>query len=516
MNNILKRLLVLILALAMVISMTSCDIVLGILDAYLGEDVDDVGPGAGDEDLDTGVEILSDKNQTLSPSNPYYGLRSGYNFNTELSEDTVHVVNSYAEMDDIFDEAIANCYKTVKFDFKNMLAGFADVEDFFLNGYLPNANRELNHLAYYEYSFSTRYPTFTLIYDNETASFALPQTVKNTYKNYKNGNMLVRDYLDGEPKRSADFEDFAITKKNAGTMAVYNSESLWWALEHNYLPVFPAKNTKAEAFYEEAKSILRTIVNDDMTEYEKALAIFEYLVDMVSYDYDALDAAGSDGGPNNVCYFLEGVFEYKRAVCDGKSKAFVLLCRMEGIECVRDWGESYIAGQAGHAWNYIKIDGVWYMVDTTAGDAGINFLDLNVRAEVVDYSFFLCPVNTYKKGAGYSDTAYIYSGTWDDLLKGNNNNSNRASKYYEVDVDANGHDFVISGYTELNYIIDTMFDATGDEIYLNYSLKFTPVGNDLKSNIFKYIDDAVDIANVDYYIYDYTDVGYYLVLFIAK
>ena len=60
--------------------------------------------------------------------------------------------------------------------------------------------------------------------------------------------MLVRDNLDGGVTRSIGFDDFAINKDNVGEMEVYNSEGLWWALEHNYLPVFPVKNTKAEPF----------------------------------------------------------------------------------------------------------------------------------------------------------------------------------------------------------------------------------------------------------------------------
>ena len=320
----------------------------------------------------------------------------------------------------------------------------------------------------------------------------------------------MRDYADGEATRSADFDDFAINKYNAGKMAVYNSESLWWALEHDYLPVFPAENTKVEAFYEEAKAILRQIINDDMTDYEKTLAIFEYLVDMVSYDYDSYKAIDAYDG-NNACYFLEGVFEYNRAVCDGKSKAFVVLCRIEGIECLRDYGTSPDGG-AGHAWNYVKIDGTWYMVDTTAGDAGIAFNGKDQsKAEIVDYSYFLCAVNTYKKG--YSKgKVYNYSGIWDSTLKNNNNNANIAKKYYDRCDLSTDLDFVMNSVGELEDMIDWAMVIIEGEAGV-YGLKLEIVST-IELIEIRYAMEGY--TGVEYAVYDSSEKGCYLIVFTVE
>ena len=519
MKSTIKRLLAVILTLALVFSLTSCEIVFDILEIILieqggfGEYPGGNGENEPEEERD--VEVLPDENREINSQNPYSDLHSGYNFIPGTGDKTVWKVENYYEIDRIFDYAIASGHETVSFEFGDMVDGFDNVPDFFSNGYLKNSHREMTHIKSYEYTYTETGATFFIDYDTDTASFVLPLTADNTYKNYKNGNMIIRDYLNGDSGRGADFDDFAINKNNAGTMAVYNSESLWWALEHNYLPVFPAKNTKAEAFYEEAKSILREIISDDMTDYEKTLAIFEYLVDRVYYDYDAYDAMGTTNSANNTCYFLEGVFEYNRAVCDGKSKAFVLLCRIEGIECVRDWGSSYNEGEAGHAWNYVKINGTWYMVDTTAGDAGTVFSGTGVKAEIVDYSYFLCPVNTYKKNAGYGDTCYIYSGIWDSLLSKNNNNASIANDYFGYDVNDDGYDFIINSYKELDYLVDSMFNATGEWIYVNYTLE-VKAGVLISVNISSYVENAIDFDNVDFSLYDYTTKGYYLIVFTAK
>lgn len=508
MKNIITRLLALLLALTMVFAMTSCDILFEILDAFLEEEPD---IGGDEDDLLTEVKIHPDKNSTLPTNNPYYGLHSGYNVTPGTPEKVIWEVDNYADIDRVFDYAIANLHSEVTIDFGTLINGYANLSDFFKNGYLKAANKELEHILGYKFSYEGSVATFTLEYDADTASYNLPATEENTYVNYKNGNMLVRDYADGDSKRSATFNDFPINKKNAGEMAVYNSESLWWALEHNYLPTFPVKNTKAEAFYKQAKDILRRIINNDMTDYQKTLAIFEYLVDMVDYDYDAYEAIDTDDSTNNVCYFLEGVFEYNRAVCDGKSKAFVLLCRMEGIECLRDFGSSPTGG-AGHAWNYVKLDGVWYMVDTTAGDPGVRFDGGAVKAEVVDYSYFLCAVNTYKYGYD-GEKVYEYSGIWDSVLRGNDNNADISGQYYDRCDLTSTRDFTVDSYSELDYLVDSVLLMAIETDDVAYTLKFDPTDVITSKNIHSSIEDAINYTNVEFKVYDYTAKGYYLVVF---
>lgn len=97
-------------------------------------------------------------------------------------------------------------------------------------------------------------------------------------------------------------------------------------------------------------------------------------------------------------YYLEGIFLnkfYKKdmhAVCDGKSKAFVLMCGIEGITAVRISGEASSDGKNfdGHAWNKVLLDlngtgdKEWYFVDTTWGDVGFGVTD-----EYLSHAYFL-------------------------------------------------------------------------------------------------------------------------------
>ena len=121
----------------------------------------------------------------------------------------------------------------------------------------------------------------------------------------------------------------------------------------------------------------------------------------------------------------------------------------------------------------------------------------------------------YKKGAGYGDTCYIYSGIWDSLLSKNNNNASIANDYFGYDVNDDGYDFIINSYKELDYLVDSMFAATGEWIYVNYTLK-VKAGVLISVNISSYVENAIDFDNVDFSLYDYTSKGYYLIVFTAK
>ncbi len=198
-------------------------------------------------------------------------------------------------------------------------------------------------------------------------------------------NVYVR-YSEVETKRTKlPADDFA------DTMLVKNSNQLAHALTWGYKPTFEANasGTKLQALYNKAREVLLKYVSADMTELEKVGIIFDWLVNEVDYDYATAEYEGSDSVTFNA-YYLEGVFDDRRAVCDGKSKAFSLLCGMEGIRAMRIIGT---ANGGGHAWNKVLVDadgdGVreWYFVDSTWGD---NKLNISGDAkETLTYKYFL-------------------------------------------------------------------------------------------------------------------------------
>lgn len=177
------------------------------------------------------------------------------------------------------------------------------------------------------------------------------------------------------------------------TQVVSNSNELYRAVSNGIKPEFKtdANGNALSSLYQKARRVLLDYINDDMTEREKTDVIFDWIVNKVEYDYQLLENMATQASYDCNSFFLEGVFNDKRAVCDGKSKAFCLLCGMEGIRSMRIVGE---ANGSGHAWNKVCIDangdGVreWYVVDTTWGDISVKDESKNIT-EYVNLSYYL-------------------------------------------------------------------------------------------------------------------------------
>lgn len=178
--------------------------------------------------------------------------------------------------------------------------------------------------------------------------------------NYNNANALAFPKFN---KRDESFSSFKINSlKNS--IVVNSSEELWYACEQGYLPV-PELKSKAEIYFNKAKEILKSICSDEMNDYQKVSAIYYYLTQEINYDYDV--SRKLDDWKLYKSYFLEGVFDEKLATNDGLSKAFVLLCSIEGIKSVRSKGLlMFNSDYYYHAWNYVLVDNTWTNVCTSS------------------------------------------------------------------------------------------------------------------------------------------------------
>ncbi len=174
--------------------------------------------------------------------------------------------------------------------------------------------------------------------------------------------------IDGRYNTSSEKRTSLPIDSNEKTYLVKTTDALYRAVSYGYRPIFEGANSNAEIAYNEAREIALSIIDDNMTDVEKLLAISGYIANNVVYDYAAAGAGyTAEKALTLSCYYIEGALD-GLAVCDGISKLFCLLCGFENIPCVRVVGT---ANGGDHAWNKALVDadedGVkeWYGFDLT-------------------------------------------------------------------------------------------------------------------------------------------------------
>lgn len=105
-------------------------------------------------------------------------------------------------------------------------------------------------------------------------------------------------------------------------------------------------------------------------DYSKELTLHDMLAKQLSYAYGSSGIAETSKWAHNI----EGAFseEYHKVVCEGYAKAFQLLLNAAGIENIYIVGNGKVGtAWQGHAWNQVKIEKQWYLVDLTWDDGAV-------------------------------------------------------------------------------------------------------------------------------------------------
>lgn len=130
--------------------------------------------------------------------------------------------------------------------------------------------------------------------------------------------------------------------------------------------------------YDIVDKILSTIIRPDMSDYEKVLAVHDYLVLTSAYTSDP-DRFWKETPKHLVTWTALNRSHRSRSgvllsdtLCDGYARAMFLLLRLSGVQC------QYVIGRTRnmlgrmspnlHAWNMVCIDGQWAHVDVTWDD----------------------------------------------------------------------------------------------------------------------------------------------------
>ncbi len=257
-----------------------------------------------------------------------------------------------------------------------------------------------------------------LIKDSAGKTIALIKESKINYgKNFNYVSLYARKSADGL---------FNIDSRPE--MLVSTTEQLLHAVQYGYKPKFVGNHNSiatVENVYKNAKLVLSAIVTDSMTDIEKVTAIFDWLeygFDLTYYDVYKTTSnidpyVSGTVEKDNISiygkykqYYLEGIFENisidantgnlvignNHATSWSYSKAFALLCGIEGIETITvngnyEYYNSYKTGTdiADHMWNKIYLSNKWYNVDLTFSDNTIIFTDINNSYGNSSHTYFL-------------------------------------------------------------------------------------------------------------------------------
>ena len=221
----------------------------------------------------------------------------------------------------------------------------------------------------------------------------------NAYINAYPTATMIEDlfYVEPTSDRSSSYNNFATEDDSKAVLDVATSQQLWYAAEHGYR-INALPNTPAEKYYNLAKDLLRNIIKDDMTDYQKVSTIYDYIEHHSSYCFKALEAPDSEDPknfPDKYCsgykaFFIEGFFDNGTVVCDGFSKVYTLLGKMEGLNIVRGSGTSdnrwTTKEVAGHAYCFVSLGDYYYLSCPTWGQQRISTTEF-----ILNKNYFLSP-----------------------------------------------------------------------------------------------------------------------------
>ena len=129
---------------------------------------------------------------------------------------------------------------------------------------------------------------------------------------------------------------------------------------------------RQENFKRDIEDIMNAYVKSDYSDYEKCLALYDYIVSNYEYDTDGTVDSSKDG---SFCACMK----YKKGICADFGPLYAYLLLQNGIDAidVSNYGTEDSIGY--HGWTFLELDGKGYHTDATWG----------LKADKTDDSFTL-------------------------------------------------------------------------------------------------------------------------------
>lgn len=191
-----------------------------------------------------------------------------------------------------------------------------------------------------------------------------------------------------------------------------------------------------KAQYQEIKEFTDNLVKECTSNKEKYQKIFKWIVNNIRYSYE-----GADNDPYPV-------FINRTAVCQGYANLLKIMLHSQDIPCILVNGDLRPIG--GHAWDYVCVDGTWYVSDPTNNG-----------------SFFMSSLSSYTHLDPYHLDAVLYE---DDQFAYNFQNKNLNIKTVKHSTDKLVLPYSIGGYKIASFMPESDLPANVRELYVGSNI----------------------------------------------
>lgn len=198
------------------------------------------------------------------------------------------------------------------------------------------------------------------------------------------------------PRRSGNIQDTYSPSGTAPAVTAYFDNAFKGMSLGTFWTNF---HTPQMAEIEERVQALLGVVKEDMTEAQKVRVLHDAFLATVAYGEQNSRGAGNlRGAFLNLTSTPEATV--RRVVCQGYAVSFQYLLMRCGIQAITVTGTALstpgdTTTMGSHAWNKVKVDNKWYIVDPTHDDS------INPTSETCHYDYFLkadSSVPTHQEG----------------------------------------------------------------------------------------------------------------------
>lgn len=149
------------------------------------------------------------------------------------------------------------------------------------------------------------------------------------------------------------------------TITQYDILNTFLKIDFRYVDSVEELKRKEKLVNEKVQEIVKSTITNEMGEYEKEKALYDYLVNNCEYDMDTFNSGVWDKNNDEYSALINGL-----SMCKGYAQAMNRLLKAANIESKIVIGDIIDAEEPdkeklGHAWNIVKINDKNYHIDAT-------------------------------------------------------------------------------------------------------------------------------------------------------